>query len=456
MAFVVFAGQSNTGGYGMGSWTLSRPWTPDPLTKVWDASAKTWATLQPGVNSGYDGQPLTWGPEMQFALEFRARFPNEPLYIVKQAYGGTGLAADWEAWHYDWSPNSDNELFDRTTAVIAEAGSAAGGLRPDAVFFGQGEEDATNWADASAYGGNLHGLLAAVRAEWMGDGAGKVGFFQIGTNWAFADDVRAAQAAVDAADPNAGSIDTRGFSLQADGTHYAAQGFEAIGRGFFQLYQGWRGGGGETIGGQGLALNGGSGRDTLMGQAGADSIGGGDGEDFLRGGDGDDVMSGGGAFDDMHGNLGRDTLSGGDGGDWVVGGQHDDQLSGDEGDDVVLGNLGNDAVDGGAGHDVLRGGQGDDRVFGWSGNDFLSGDRGADTLSGGSGADTFHAFAEAGLDQITDFNFWEGDRLNLLAGSTWTVAETAQGLAVNLSGGAQVLLVGVRWENVSEGWITVG
>lgn len=468
MAFVVFAGQSNTGGYGMGGWTLSQPWTPDPLTLIWDGAAKAWVQMQPGVNTGYGGQPQAWGPEVQFAREFRAQFPGETLRIVKEAHGGTGLAVDPGAWAYDWSPHSAGELFDSTAATIAEAAAAAGGIRPEAVFFGQGEEDATNGGDARAYGGNLAAFLTAVRAEWMGDGAGKVGFFQIGTAWPHAAEVRAAQAAADQADPNAVSFDTLGLAMQADAVHYAASGFEAIGRSYFQLFQGWRGGAQEPVpgpapGGQVLdgaagpdALMGGPGADTIHGGAGLDSIGGGDGQDYLRGGADGDQMSGGGGFDDMHGNEGGDTLAGGDGGDWVVGGQQDDQLFGEEGSDVVLGNLGQDLVDGGAGDDVVRGGQGDDRVFGWSGDDYLAGDRGSDTLSGGSGADVFHSFGEAGLDRITDFSFAEGDRVRLAAGSTWNAWQQGGDVVVDLGGGAQVVLEGVQLWSLGDGWIAAG
>ena len=120
---------------------------------------------------------------------------------------------------------------------------------------------------------------------------------------------------------------------------------------------------------------------------------------------------------------------------------------------TVLGNLGQDLVDGGAGDDVVRGGQGDDRIFGWSGDDYLAGDRGNDTLSGGSGADVFHSFGEAGLDRITDFNFAEGDRLRLVAGSTWSVAQQGGDVVVDLGGGAQVVLEGVQLWSLGDGWI---
>jgi glucose/arabinose dehydrogenase len=186
------------------------------------------------------------------------------------------------------------------------------------------------------------------------------------------------------------------------------------------------------------------------------SGGGGDGSDFIRGEDGNDLIYGGFAFDDLHGNLGEDTVHGGHDGDWVVGGQGNDQLFGDDGGDVVLGNLGNDTAEGGAGNDVVRGGQANDVLRGGDGADFLSGDRGDDTITGGAGADIFNSFAEAGIDRVTDFSRAEGDRVRLDAGNTYTVAQVGADTVVTVSGGAQVVLVGVSQTSLTGDWIFAG
>jgi hypothetical protein len=451
MAFVVFAGQSNTGGLYMDAGTLAQPWVPDPNTLIWHASQKAFVSMQPGVNTGYGDRPTSWGPEVQFALDFRAAYPGETLYIVKEAHGGTPLAQDLGQWHYDWSPRSEAELFDRTSLLIAEAGAAAGGRRPDAVFWGQGEEDGQHAAAAGAYIDNLPAFLAAVRAEWMADPAGRIGIFQVGRSGPYAEQVRSAQQLTDQWDPRTDSFDTASFPMQWDAVHYAADGYRMIGAGYFDLFAAWRGG--APGGGAGQAMNGGPSGDTLLGGAGDDSIAGAGGLDLLRGGDGRDLMSGGADFDDMHGNAGDDTLAGGLGDDWVVGGKDQDRLSGDEGADVVLGNLGEDWLDGGAGADIVRGGQGNDQLFGQSGDDWMSGDRGADTLAGGSGADTFHSFADAGIDRVTDFSRAEGDRVALEAGAGWRVEQVGVDAVVYI-GGAQLVLAGVAVSSLTEGWIS--
>lgn len=195
------------------------------------------------------------------------------------------------------------------------------------------------------------------------------------------------------------------------------------------------------------------GHDDVYGYAGHDDLYGEDGDDYLRGGDGDDYLVGGAGFDDLHGNAGADTLYGGWGDDWVVGGKDDDDLYGDAGFDIVLGNLGDDLVLGGDGDDWVRGGQGDDVVLGGDGWDFLSGDRGNDTLTGGAGADDFHFFGSAGLDVVTDFNAAEGDRVLLLAGSSWTAAQVGSDTVITVDGAGQMVLQGVDLASLSSGWI---
>jgi Ca2+-binding RTX toxin-like protein len=207
---------------------------------------------------------------------------------------------------------------------------------------------------------------------------------------------------------------------------------------------------------QGDVLTAVAGGDTVHGLAGNDTITGSDGANYLRGDEGDDLVSGGAGFDDINGNQGNDTLHGAQGDDWVVGGKDNDLQYGEDGNDVVLGNLGDDTLSGGAGNDIVRGGQGNDFVLGGTGNDYVSGDRGDDTEVGGSGADLFHSFGDAGLDRVLDFSSAEGDRVMLDPGSTWTVAQVGADTVVSLTGGAQMVLVGVTLSSLPDGWIFVG
>ncbi|ODT88196.1 M57 family metalloprotease [Phenylobacterium sp. SCN 70-31] len=214
--------------------------------------------------------------------------------------------------------------------------------------------------------------------------------------------------------------------------------------------------GADTIIGNALnnLIQGGAGADRILGGAGHDTIQGGSGSGYLRGEDGNDSIVGGSAFDDIHGNMGDDTASGGDGDDWVVGGKDNDVLYGDAGNDIVYGNLGDDTCFGGAGDDIVRGGQGNDSLSGGAGNDFLSGDRGDDTIVGGAGADIFHFFAEAGMDRVLDFNAAEGDRVNLLPGTAYTVAQVGADTVISIVGTVdRMVLVNVQLDTLPAGWI---
>lgn len=204
------------------------------------------------------------------------------------------------------------------------------------------------------------------------------------------------------------------------------------------------------------SLDGGAGNDRIFGDLGADTITDASGSNYLRGEDGNDSIVGGSGFDDINGNVGADTASGGLGEDWVVGGKDNDSLSGGEAYDLVYGNLGNDTCDGGAGNDIVRGGQQDDVILGGTGDDYLSGDKGSDTMTGGAGADMFHSFGDAGLDRVTDFNLAEGDRVLLDAGTTYTLEQAGADVVINMTGGAQMILVGVSMSALTGSWIVVG
>lgn len=175
--------------------------------------------------------------------------------------------------------------------------------------------------------------------------------------------------------------------------------------------------------------------------------------EYLRGGEGNDSIGGGDGPDDINGNQGNDTVHGWDGNDWVLGGQGNDMVFGDGGDDIVLGNLGDDTLDGGAGNDIIRGGQGDDVLTGGPGADWLSGDRGNDTLTGGPGADTFHTFAGAGLDLVTDFNAAEGDRVQLDPGTAYLVKQVGADTVIDMGNGDEMVLQNVQMSSLPPGWI---
>lgn len=204
--------------------------------------------------------------------------------------------------------------------------------------------------------------------------------------------------------------------------------------------------------------------DNLSGSAFNDTLIGTDLANVLSGEAGDDSLSGQGGDDLLADIDGNDSLAGGDGNDrlqtyhgrhWLRGDAGDDTVQGGDGFDDAHGNVGDDSLTAGAGNDWVRGGQGNDVLAGGDGDDFLAGDRGDDTLSGGLGADVFHTFGAAGLDRVTDFSIGQGDRVQVLAGEAYSVAQVGVDVVVSV-GAARIVLVNVSLAALPDGWIFQG
>jgi Ca2+-binding RTX toxin-like protein len=294
-AFVVFAGQSNMGGYGVKAGDVNKAWRPDPLTKIWDPAAGAWVQMNPGVNTGYSTGDLqsAWGPEVNFAINFRATYPNEPLYIVKSVHGGTSIAADW-------TPARSDGLFASTSSLINAASAALGGRRPEHLMWGQGEGDAEKEEWANAYQQNLTAFLGAVRSQWLSDAGAEVALFRINIAPAHDGPVRDAQLAVDQAQANTLSFDANGFARAwPDELHFSNEGLDSIGRGFFDAFKTWHGSGTTApptgspstpppSAGTGVVVTSDQHADTLTGTAGNDTLNSGVTSDTMTGGAGSD------------------------------------------------------------------------------------------------------------------------------------------------------------------------
>jgi Ca2+-binding RTX toxin-like protein len=177
------------------------------------------------------------------------------------------------------------------------------------------------------------------------------------------------------------------------------------------------------------ALSGGNGDDILYGDVDNDVLKGGDDDDLLHGGAGDDNLDGGGDNDTLYGDIGNDVLSGGDGNDLLQGGEGNDNLDGGFGANTLQGNAGSDVLIGGAGKDVLQGGNDNDNLDAGSDDDTLQGGAGSDILKGGIGSDQF-VFdtwfnGVDDVDQIVDFEGWEGDKIVLSSAIFSTIEKGA-------------------------------
>lgn len=237
-------------------------------------------------------------------------------------------------------------------------------------------------------------------------------------------------------------------------------------------------------------LEGGIGADSLRGEDGADTLNGGADNDTLNGGAGNDSLDGGAGNDSLDGGAGTDTLNGGTGADTMRGGSGNDIYFVDDPGDVVSeaftpgeidevrstvtytlpstvenllllsaggaidgtgsvfsnrieGNEFANRLDGDQGNDMLIGSLGDDTLIGGGGNDTLDGGGTAagesDVLSGSSGADLFilgetgtTRYLGTGSATITDFNFFEGDIIQLNGSATYRLENLGAGNGIQI------------------------
>jgi hypothetical protein len=86
----------------------------------------------------------------------------------------------------------------------------------------------------------------------------------------------------------------------------------------------------------------------------------------------------------------------------------------------------------------------------------LSGGAGDDTLSGGTGADTFHGSAGAGYDVVTDFNYAEGDRVQLDAGTSYHLIQAGPDLVIDMGAGVEMVLKNTQLSSLGSDWLFTG
>jgi Ca2+-binding RTX toxin-like protein len=144
--------------------------------------------------------------------------------------------------------------------------------------------------------------------------------------------------------------------------------------------------------------------DTILGGAGDDILIGLGGNDTLNGGEGNDILAGGAGNDTLNGGAGIDTAT---------------YIDAASGVTVSLAISGVQST-GGAGNDTLStienliGSNFGDTLTGNSSANVLSGGGGGnDILTGGSGADIFVLKNDGSVDNITDYNLTQGDKLDL-------------------------------------------
>ncbi len=259
---ILVAGQSNAVGYD--AYAEELPADPkDAATMFWwrvgdpppdefdGTSARQWTTLQfqprtPAMSG--DAAKKTgrqygnfnkkskggFGPEIGMVRTLATK-ESRPLAVIKTAFSGTSVAADWNVGLPGKADACYRAMIDEAKAAIAAAKSKDVTLRPRAFVWVQGESDA-NAKDTPTYVTNLSAMLKSLRTELNAPDLilllGVNTRFGNGKN-AFMPKVIAAQQEVAAALPRARYVDTAGAeTLPPSHTHFTATGTLEVGRRF--------------------------------------------------------------------------------------------------------------------------------------------------------------------------------------------------------------------------------
>ena len=259
---ILVAGQSNAVGFD--AYAEELPADPkDAATMFWwrvgdpppdefdGTSARQWSTLQfqprtPAMTA-VDGKKVArqygnfnlktkggFGPEIGMVRTLATK-ESRPLAVIKTAFSGTSVAADWNVGLPGKADACYRAMIDEAKAAIASAKSKDITLRPRAFVWVQGESDA-NAKDAPTYVANLSAMLKSLRTEL--DAPDLILLIGVNTRFgngknAFMPKVVDAQKEVAATLPRTRYVDTVGAeTLPPSHTHFTATGTLEVGRRF--------------------------------------------------------------------------------------------------------------------------------------------------------------------------------------------------------------------------------
>ena len=251
VALVVFAGQSNMGAHGRRldrhQPLVARPADPDlerPTPQVRSAAARREHRLR--------RPPTGWGPEVEFAIDFRAAHPGETLYIVKSVAGGHAAGPG----HRRRSPPTGRRRVPASCSTRPPDGpcasAAAGGSCRARCSGARAKRTPTTRPPPQAYGANLTNLFSAIRSELAARRQRQHRLLPHRHLAALFGRRARRRAQRRPGRPQRHQLRLRGLPLQSDGLHFAPAGLNTEGDDFFQLYQGWPRSGGSAVGRPGV------------------------------------------------------------------------------------------------------------------------------------------------------------------------------------------------------------
>jgi lysophospholipase L1-like esterase len=254
---ILVAGQSNAVGYDATPAEL--PADPsdknvlfwwrcgDPPPDEFDSSGQGWTTLQaqpigrpmakdkgvPRQYGNFSHSEGGFGPEIGAARTLQAREPKRALAVLKAAFSGTGLRADWDPEDPGPAGACYRALVEETKKGLAKAKENGIELRPRALVWVQGESNA-NGKDAPVYAKNLASMITRLRQDL---GAPQlIALVGVNTNFgngknAFMPEIVAQQRALATKLARCAYVDTSGVTY-ANAAHFDTAGTLEIGKRF--------------------------------------------------------------------------------------------------------------------------------------------------------------------------------------------------------------------------------
>lgn len=148
----LLGGQSNMAGAGIYA-ELEEPYKEPPAgVRAWHKGE--WRELGPGLSAG----PERFGPEIAFGHAMRKAYPDDDIYMIKFAAGGTSL---FHSWSIEGGPMY-KRFIKAAKAAMKNLDDAGITYTIDGMLWMQGETDAQKGKGAE-YKANLTAFIKRVR-----------------------------------------------------------------------------------------------------------------------------------------------------------------------------------------------------------------------------------------------------------------------------------------------------
>lgn len=153
----LLAGQSNMSGAGLYEKLSDAEKLPPSKVKIWNKGA--WQELGPGFSANKG----RFGPELEFGREIQKAYPQDDIYIIKKASGGTSMHKHWRV-HDGGGVMLKNFLAD-THKALKNLEKSKVKFTIEGMLWMQGESDAAQ-GKGDLYQESLTHFIKYIRKEF--------------------------------------------------------------------------------------------------------------------------------------------------------------------------------------------------------------------------------------------------------------------------------------------------